>query len=89
MKTLLTTLYRNDISSVIPQRSKDEEIQNLLDLIHRHENKLKHDLPRELLDVFEKYGDCCSELHSLTDEKTFICGVRLGIQLMLEAMSDD
>ena len=75
MKTLLTALYRNDIASIITPKTNDKETQNLLDLICRHEDKLKQNLPPELLDIFEKYDDYTSELHSLNDEKNFICGV--------------
>ena len=89
MKTLLTTLYQNDITSLITPKTNDKETQNLLDLICRQEDKLKQNLPPELLSIFEKYDDCTSELHSLNGEKNFVCGVRFGIRLIFEAMSAD
>lgn len=53
----------------------------------RHQGDLLSRLNDEEKEIFEKYADCTTEMHDLTEREAFIKGFSLGARIIIEVMT--
>ena len=89
MKKLLSDLWNDNfqLSGEGTRRSARE--RELTDWLGKYFEHLKSVLPESDREAIEKHEDCFWDLLDFTNEKNFIMGFRLGVRLMIEALSEE
>ena len=66
---------------------KDSAYAELLALVVRHQEDLLYRLNDEEKEIFEKFADCTTEMHDLTEREAFVKGFTLGAKIIIEVMT--
>ena len=53
----------------------------------RHQEDLLSRLNDEEKEIFEKFADCTTEMHDLTEREAFVKGFTLGAKIIIEVMT--
>ena len=59
----------------------------LLALVVRHQEDLLSRMNDEEKELFEKFADCTTEMHDLTEREAFAKGFTLGAKIIIEVMT--
>ena len=59
----------------------------LLALVVRHQEDLLSRLNDEEKEIFEKFSECSTEMHDLTQRESFVKGFTLGAKIIIEVMT--
>ena len=86
---ILEDLWFGNISPWERPFKKDGEYAELLSLVIRHQEDLLSRLNDEEKEIFEKYTDCTSEMHDLTEREAFVKGFTIGAQIIIEVMASN
>lgn len=87
--TILEDLYYGNIVPADKGIKKGSEYSKLLNLAARNEEKLSATLTKEQKILFEKYKDCTLEMYGISEKKTFVDGVKLGVKIIVETYIGD
>ena len=71
------------------RRHSTPEMKELLGYISRHHEDLLKTMTDEQKEIFEKFEDCWSEYSSLNDADLFEYAFKLGMNLAIEALSNN
>lgn len=71
------------------RRNSTPEMKELLGYISRHHEDLLKTMTDEQKEIFEKFEDCWSEYSSLSDADLFEYAFKLGMNLAIEALSEN
>lgn len=85
--SILEELWYGNISPWERPFKKDSAYGELLALAVRHQEDLLERLNDEEKEIFEKYADCTTEMHDLTEREAFIKGFAIGARIIIEAMT--
>ena len=86
---ILEYLWFGNISPWERPFKKDSEYAELLALVIRHQEDLNGRLNDEEKEIFEKYADCSTEMHDLTEREAFIKGFALGARIIIEVLANE
>ena len=86
---ILEDLWFGNISPWERPFKKDGKYAELLSLVIRHQEDLLSRLNDEEKEIFEKYTDCSTEMHDLTEREAFVKGFTIGAQIIIEVMASD
>ena len=53
----------------------------------RHQEDLLSRLNDEEKEIFEKFADCTTEMHDLTEREAFVKGFTIGARIIIEVMA--
>ena len=70
-----------------PFRKDGAAYAELLALVVRHQEDLLSRLNDEEKEIFEKFADCTTEMHDLTEREAFVKGFTIGAQIIIEVMA--
>jgi len=84
---IIEDLWYGNISPWERPFKKGSAYAELLALVVRHQEDLLSRLNDEEKEIFEKYADCTSEMHDLTEREAFIKGFALGARIIIEVMT--
>ena len=87
MKKTLIDLYNGNLAPVNDRSERTDRINDLMELLTRHDNELHNNLNVDCINTLEKYQDCYYELSQIESEDAFISGFSLGIKIMTEAIT--
>lgn len=85
--SILEDLWFGNISPWERPFKKNSAYAELLALVLRHQEDLLGRLNDEEKEIFEKYADCTSEMHDLTEREAFIKEFTIGTRIVIEAMT--
>ena len=71
------------------RRNSTPEMKELLGYISRHHEDLLKTMTDEQKEIFENFEDCWSEYSSLSDADLFEYAFKLGMNLAIEALSEN
>jgi len=83
---IIEDLWFGNISPWERSFKKDSPYAELLALVVRHQEDLLSRMNDEEKEIFEKYCDCASEMHDLTEREAFVKGFTLGCRIIIEVM---
>ena len=86
---ILEDLWFGNISPWERPFKKDGTYAELLALVIRHQDDLKSRLNDEEKAIFEKYVDCTTEMHDLTEREAFVKGFTLGTRIIIEVLTTE
>ena len=86
---ILEDLWFGNISPWERPFRKDGAYAELLALVVRHQEDLLSRLNDEEKEIFEKYTDCSTEIHDLTEREAFVKGFTIGAQIIIEVMASN
>ena len=86
---ILEDLWFGNISPWERPFKKDGEYSELLTLVIRHQDDLKSRLNDEEKEIFEKYADCSTEMHDMTEREAFVKGFTLGARIIIEVLTSE
>ena len=84
---IIEDLWYGNISPWERPFKRDGAYAELLALVIRHQEDLLGRLNDEEKEIFEKYCDCASEMHDLTEREAFVKGFTLGCRIIIEVMT--
>ncbi len=87
MNTLEDLYYGN----LFPQEKcarLDDEVNELLKLLNRNEEKLVATLTEVQKETFEKYKDCNREISEICEREIFLNGFRLGAKIIVDVVNN-
>ncbi len=85
---ILEDLWFGNISPWERPFKKDSEYAQLLALVIRHQDDLLKRLNDEEKEIFEKFSECSTEMHDMTEREAFIKGFTLGVKIIIEVMTN-
>ncbi len=85
---ILEDLWFGNISPWERPFKKDSAYAQLLALVIRHQEDLNGRLNDEEKEIFEKFSECSTELHDLTEREAFVKGFTIGAQIIIAVMTD-
>ena len=85
---ILEDLWFGNISPWERPFKKDSTYAELLALVIRHQDDLLGRLNDEEKEIFEKFSECSTEMHDLTEREAFVKGFTIGAQIIIEVMSN-
>ena len=85
---ILEDLWFGNISPWERPFKKDSAYAELLSLVIRHQEDLNGRLNDEEKEIFEKFSECSTEMHDLTEREAFIKGFAIGARIIIEVMSN-
>ena len=86
---ILEDLWFGNISPWERPFKKDSEYAELLALVIRHQEDLLSRLNTDEKEIFEKYADCSTEMHDLTEREAFVKGFTLGARIIIEVLANE
>lgn len=86
---ILEDLWFGNIAPWERPFKKDGAYAELLSLVIRHQEDLLSRLNDKEKEIFEKYTDCTSEMHDLTEREAFVKGFTIDAQIIIEVMATD
>ena len=86
---ILEDLWFGNISPWERPLKKDRAYAELLALVIRHQEDLLSRLNDEEKEIFEKYADCSTEMHDLTEREAFVKGFTLGARIIIEVLANE
>ncbi len=84
--TVLEDLWYGNIDPHEAILTGCKRYKHLLSLMARNRDELNETLTEKQSETLEKYDAAVNEMHSLSEVEAFSYGLRLGIQLMIEAV---
>ena len=84
--SILEEIWFGNISPYKAFAEKDGEYSNALKMVESNEERIKGELTEKGRSVLEALTDMQQELLSVGTKDAFICGVRYGVRMMLEAL---
>ena len=84
---ILEDLWFGNISPWERTFKKDGAYAELLALVIRHQEDLRSRLNDEEKEIFEKFVDCTTEMHDLTEREAFVKGFTLGAKIIIAVMT--
>ena len=87
--SILEDLWYGNISPWERPFKKDSAYAELLALVVRHQEDLLGRLNDEEKEIFEKFADCTTEMHDLTEREAFIKGFVIGTGSVIEAVTTE
>ena len=85
---ILEDLWFGNISPRERPFKKESAYAELLALVIRHQEDLNGRLNDEEKEIFEKFSECSTEMHDLTECEAFIKGFTLGVKIIIEVMTN-
>lgn len=86
---IIEDLYYGRISPYEMSISVTPEYQKLKALADRNEDLLRESLSDEQKALLEKLIESVTDISSISERDMFINGVRLGMKLMMDVMTDE
>ena len=86
---IIEDLYYGRISPYEMSISATPEYQKLKALADRNEDLLRESLSDEQKELLEKLIETVTDISSISERDMFINGVRLGMKLMMDVMTDE
>ena len=68
---------------------KDSAYAELLALVVRHQEDLLSRLNDEEKEIFEKFTDCSTEMHDITEREAFVKGFTIGARIIIEVLASE
>ena len=82
---IIHELWYGNVSPFEQCTRGDKRLKELLKLVARNREELGETLTDKQKETLEKFEDCMTEMHSITERDAFSYGFRLGVQLIAEA----
>jgi hypothetical protein len=89
MNNTIKELWHGNIMPQSDRRNSTPEMKELLGYISRHHEDLLKTMTDAQKEIFEKFEDCWSEYSSLNDADLFEYAFKLGMNLAIEALSNN
>lgn len=89
MKSIIRELWQDKINPSVDVNAITPEIKELYAKIEIVEENLISNYTKEQKRQFEEYTDLYCECSSILQETAFTYGVRLGIKILLDALTSD
>ena len=86
---IIEDLYYGHISPYEMNISATPEYQKLKALADRNEDLLRESLSDEQREMLEKLIETVTDISSISERDMFINGLRLGMKLMMDVMTDE
>ena len=86
---ILEDLWFDNISPWEREFKKDSPYAELLALVIRHQEDLLERLNDEEKEIFEKFADCTTEMHDLTEREAFVKGFTIGARIIIEVLASE
>ncbi len=86
---ILEDLWYGNIQPVARNFRQGTNYADAAKMLCRNESMLLDLLTEKENDLFEKYQDCQKEMTAISECEAFISGFRVGVRMMMDAMSDD
>lgn len=87
MMKILEELYYGNINPYDRGIRRGGEVDNLLKLVTRNEEKLNEGLTEAQKGTFENFKACESEMQTITELEAFMSGFKLGARIIIEVMN--
>ena len=84
---ILEDLWFGNISPWERPFRKDGAYAELLALVIRHQEDLNGRLNDEEKEIFEKFSECSTEMHDLTEREAFVKGFTIGAQIVIAVLT--
>jgi len=84
---ILEDLWFGNISPWERPFKKDSAYAELLALVIRHQEDLNGRLNNEEKEIFEKFSECSTEMHDLTEREAFVKGFTIGAQIIIAVLT--
>ena len=88
MKSILEELWYGNICPETDSRTTTPEMKQLMKYMARHHDNLMATMTDEQKDIFERFDDCWGEYASLAEKSIFIYAFKLGMQLVVEVLTE-
>lgn len=88
MRSIINELWYGNIIPQEDSRNNSNEMKELLGYMSRHHEYLEKNFTDEQKEIFEKFHDCWSEYMSLSEAAIFKYAFKLGMQIVIEALSE-
>ncbi len=89
MKSIIRELWQDKINPSVDVNTITPEIKELYAKIEIVEEKITANFTKEQKRQFEEYTDLYCECSSILQETAFIYGMRLGIKILLDALTNN
>ena len=89
MKTIIRELWQDKINPSVDVNTITPEIKELYEKIDIAEEKITANFTKEQKRQFEKYTDLYCECSSILQETAFTYGMRFGIKILLDALTNN
>ena len=87
MQSIIEELYYGNVLPFERRAPRGGEYARIIKYLSRNEEGLLETLTEAQKEIFEKYCDCASEMHDLTEREAFIKGFTLGARIIIEVMT--
>ena len=84
---ILEDLWFGNIPPWEREFKKDSPYAELLALMVRHQEDVLPRLNDEEKEIFEKFADCTTEMHDLTEGEAFVKGFTIGARIIVEVLA--
>lgn len=88
MNDILSEIYRNDFYPMERPYRPNPEMSKAYAVLEKLEAEMLSALSPELKEKFMAFDDAYAKLRFIAGEEDFITGYRLGVRLMLAALTD-
>ena len=88
MKNIINELWHGNIIPGEDSRNNSKEMKELLGYMARHHGDLEKTFTDEQKEIFEKFHDCWSEYMSSAEAAIFEYAFKLGMQIVIEALTE-
>lgn len=89
MKSIIREIWQDKINPSADVNTLTEEIKELYAKIDITEEKITANFTKEQKRQFEEYTDLYCECSSILQETAFTYGMKLGIKLLLDALTNN
>lgn len=88
MKSVLEELYYGNIRPFATRRKDTLKTRELLNLVHKTRDQLYTTFTDTQKALFDHYESFWSDLTALAEKDVFTDGVRLGVQITVESLTE-
>lgn len=89
MKSIIRELWQDKINPSVEVNTITPEIKELYEKIDIAEEKITANFTKEQKNALEEYTDLYCECSSILQETAFTYGMRLGIKILLDALTNN
>lgn len=89
MKSIIRELWQDKINPSVEVNTITPEIKELYAKIDIAEEKITANFTKEQKNALEEYTDLYCECSSILQETAFTYGMRLGIKILLDALTNN
>ena len=86
---ILDEFWYGNVDPAKYDTSRCKEYRELQQLILKQEDQLLESMTEEQKELFMKYADNVSEMHSIVERMVFVSSFRLGARMMMEVMEEE